>query len=224
MKLRPLSREEVRAIDARAVEDGGVPAIVLMENAGRAAAAWLVELGVRGPVAVCCGKGNNGGDGFVIARHLDAWGVAVHVLLACEPTELAGDALVNLRIVERASLPITRWDAGAADARCDRLIETADWIIDGLLGTGLRGEVRAPMRKAIDALNRSPAKKYAIDIPSGLDADTGRPLGLAVRASCTATFVSRKLGFTNPDAAMYTGAVRVFDIGIPRRLLAPYAA
>jgi len=222
MKLRPLTRDEVRAIDARAIE-GGVPGVVLMENAGRAAAAWLVELGVRGPVVVCCGKGNNGGDGFVMARHLDAWGFPVHVLLACEPTELAGDALVNFRILEQASLPITRWNFTSTDAQSEQLIQNADWIVDGLLGTGLQGEVREPMRSAIDALNRSPAKKFAIDIPSGLDADTGRPLGLAVRASCTATFVSTKLGLINPDAAMYTGTVRVFDIGIPRRLLAAYA-
>ncbi len=224
MRLRPLSREEVRTIDARAIETGGIPGVVLMENAGSAAARWLVELGVRGPVAVCCGKGNNGGDGFVMARHLDAWGVAVHVLLACEPTDVSGDALINLRILEQASFPITRWNPVSANAGCDQLIRTADWIIDGLLGTGLRGEVREPMRSAIDALNRSPAKKYAIDIPSGLDADTGRPLGAAVCASCTATFVSTKLAFTNPDAAMYTGTVRVFDIGIPRQLFAPYAA
>jgi NAD(P)H-hydrate epimerase len=219
MKLRPLSRAEVRELDRRAIEQFCVPGLILMENAGRNAARWLVELGIAGPVAICCGKGNNAGDGFVMARHLDAWGCTVHVLLVGDPAEFKGDALVNYRILEASQFPLIRWDPSRDDAHVTALLRGASWIVDGLLGTGMQGEVRDPIRSAIEALNASPARKFAIDIPSGLDADTGRPLGLAVRASHTATFVATKLGLENPAAAAYTGEVRVIDIGVPTRLL-----
>src|SRR5439155_1097463 len=101
-----LTRNEVREIDRRAIEEFGVPGVVLMENAGRGAAEVLLSLGVSGPVVICCGKGNNGGDGFVIARHLDNCGVGVRVLLFARPDELTGDAAVNFRIIERSGLPI----------------------------------------------------------------------------------------------------------------------
>src|SRR5438128_3556540 len=101
-----LSRQEVRDFDRRAIEELGVPGVVLMENAGRGAAEVLLALGVRGPVVICSGKGNNGGDGFVIARHLDNRGIPVRVLLFAEPTELSGDAAVNLHIVLRSGLDL----------------------------------------------------------------------------------------------------------------------
>src|SRR5580704_13369213 len=100
-----LTRAQVREVDRRAITEFGVPGIVLMENAGRGAAELLISLGVQGSVAICCGKGNNGGDGLVIARHLDNRGIAVRVLLFAGPEELTGDAAVNVRIVERAGLP-----------------------------------------------------------------------------------------------------------------------
>src|SRR5215472_571114 len=97
-----LSRDEVRELDRRAIEEYGVPGVVLMENAGRGTAELLRSLGVRGPVVICCGKGNNGGDGFVMARHLDNAGVAVRLLLFADPDRLTGDAAVNYRILARA--------------------------------------------------------------------------------------------------------------------------
>ena len=223
MRLRPLSRDEVREIDRRAIEQYGIPGVVLMENAGRGAAQWVVELGIAGPVAICCGKGNNGGDGYVMARHLDAWGYCVRVLLFCDPAELAGDALVNFRIIEASRIPILRCDALQDRDQLSRNLRDAVWIVDGLLGTGLQGAVRDPIRSTIEILNSCPASKFAIDIPSGLDSDTGRPLGTAVRVSHTATFVSTKLGFTNPEAVAYTGVVRVVEIGVPAVLLREFA-
>src|SRR5947208_13661400 len=101
-----LSRDEVRAVDRRAIEDFGIPGMVLMENAGRGAAELLLALGIHGRVVVCCGKGNNGGDGFVIARHLDRAGVPVRVLLFCRPEELTGDAALTYRIIARAGPPL----------------------------------------------------------------------------------------------------------------------
>jgi NAD(P)H-hydrate epimerase len=224
MALRPLSRTEVRELDRRAIEEYGVPGIVLMENAGREAAGWLVELGIDGPVLICCGKGNNGGDGYVMARHLESWGHKVHVLLACDPADFKGDALVNYQILRTSGTPVTIWSADCTEPRIDELFRNADWVVDGLLGTGAQGELRGPLRLAIETINSCDARKFAIDIPSGLDCDTGRPLGCAVRASYTATFVAPKIGFTNPESAAYTGRVRVFDIGMPARLLQEFAA
>src|SRR5437870_9185305 len=104
--MRFLSREEVRAVDRRAIEEFGMPGVVLMENAGRGAAELLVSLGIHGPVVICCGKGNNGGDGFVMARHLDVRGIPVRVLLFAPPNELSGEAAVNYRIVSRTRIAL----------------------------------------------------------------------------------------------------------------------
>ena len=198
---------------------GGLAELVMMENAGREAARWLTELGINGPILLCCGKGNNGGDGYVMARHLESWGFNVQVLLACQPADITGDALLNFQILQANKTPVTVWDATDSDARLTASFRNANWVVDGLLGTGVHGEVREPLRQAIEAINSCSARKFAIDIPSGLDCDTGRPLGIAVRASHTATFVATKLGFTNPDSTEYTGIVRVFDIGLPSRML-----
>jgi NAD(P)H-hydrate epimerase len=223
MKLPPLSRKLVRDLDRRAIEEFGIPAFALMENAGAAGARWLVELGIHGPVVICCGKGNNGGDGFVIARHLDAQRYQIHVLITCDPAELSGDSAVNFRILERSAIPIARWEPLKPQAEVTNRIRTAAWLVDGLLGTGMTGIVREPMASAISELNAAPARKLAIDIPSGLDCDTGQPCGTAIRADFTATFVATKLGFNQPSARAFTGVVNVFEIGICRRLLEEYA-
>jgi NAD(P)H-hydrate epimerase len=225
MQLRDLSRNEIREIDRRAIDEFGVPGVALMENAGREAARWLAAICRSGPIVICCGKGNNGGDGYVMARHLDAWEFEVHVVLACSREEIKGDALTNFKIIEASGIPITHWAPDdATDARVAELLRGAARIVDGLLGTGMTGDVREPLRSAIETLNAASAPKFAIDIPSGLDADTGLPLGVAVRASHTATFVARKRGFLNPEAGEFTGEVRVFDIGVPREILKQYSA
>jgi NAD(P)H-hydrate epimerase len=208
-----LTRSQVRELDRRAVEEFGVPGVVLMENAGRGAAELLLRLGVEGTVAICCGKGNNGGDGFVIARHLDIRGVSVRVHLVVPPEGLAGDAAINYRIIERSNIPIVRGIETLSDAQ---------WIVDALLGTGLSGAVRPPFWGAIDAINRRGASVLAVDIPSGLDCDTGTPLGIAVHADHTATFVAPKAGFQNPAARPWLGQVHLLDIGAPRALVADY--
>jgi NAD(P)H-hydrate epimerase len=215
-----LSREEVRALDRRAIQEFGVPGVVLMENAGRGAAELLVSLGIKGTVVVCCGKGNNGGDGFVIARHLDNRGISVRVLLFSRPEDLTGDAAINYQIIARAGLPIAIHAATSLD---DRAVQTelaaADWVVDALFGTGLAGPVRKPFDQIIAAINESPARILAVDIPSGLDCDTGEPLGPTVKAHHTATFVAMKKGFANTEAKRWLGQVHVIDIGVPRRLL-----
>ncbi|WP_435018066.1 NAD(P)H-hydrate epimerase [Tundrisphaera sp. TA3] len=221
MPVRPLSRDEVRSIDARAAEELKLPTLALMENAGRGAAALIRDRIGSGRVVIACGPGNNGGDGSVVARHLDAWGFDVRVLWFVRPDRLKGDAAIQRDVVERSGIAATEVDDGGP---IDGLWEGADWVVDGLLGTGLTREVEGPLASAIASINRSGRPVLALDLPSGLDADSGRPLGDAVRATLTATFVAPKLGFSQPGASVYTGEVAVVDIGVPRLILAPFLA
>jgi NAD(P)H-hydrate epimerase len=219
MLRRPLSRDEVRDVDRRALEQYGLPGIVLMENAGRGAAQVLVGLGVTGCVVVCAGKGNNGGDGFVMARHLDLRGIKVRVLTFCEPGELSGDAAANYRVLKAADLAGIAPRPNPDPSWLRDELATADWIIDALVGTGTQGAIREPLATVITAINAAGKRVLAVDIPSGLDCDTGRPSGVCVRANETVTFVARKPGFNAPGAADWTGRVHVVDIGLPRKLL-----
>ncbi|HUG91237.1 MAG TPA: NAD(P)H-hydrate epimerase [Planctomycetaceae bacterium] len=219
MPERTMTRREVREIDQRAIREFGLPGVVLMENAGRGAAELLLGLGARGPVVVCAGKGNNGGDGFVIARHLENRGLEVRVLLFCDPAELRGDAAINYRVVAAAGTPLRSLAGPVSGGELDRELAGAEWIVDALLGTGTQGTVREPYSTAIESINRTNARVLAVDLPSGLDCDTGQPLGRCVRADHTATFVARKAGFDAPGAAEWTGTVHVIDIGVPRVLL-----
>ena len=198
-----------------------------MENAGRGAADVLCRLMATagdmeiGPqkIVICCGKGNNAGDGFVVARHLDLRGYRVQVLLWAETDELQGDAEVNFQIIQRAGLPL---EIFGGDPHADRLAEHlagATWIVDALLGTGARGEPRPPLDAVIDQLNAAGVPILAIDLPSGLDCDSGEPAGHTIRAAETCTFVATKRGFVAPGAEQYTGRVHVLDIGAPRRLV-----
>ena len=221
--LRPLSREEVRSIDARAAGECALPTVVLMENAGRGAASLLRDRfsGSTPPrVLILCGPGNNGGDGGVAARHLDLWGFPVRVVWFADPGRLRGDAAVQWAVLDRSGVDQTAWRDGPDDAgRLDALLAAADVVVDGLLGTGLTRPVDGTLRAAIGAVNRAGKPVLALDLPSGLDADRGVPLGDAVRAQVTATFVAPKIGFDAPGARDYTGEVVVVDIGAPRRLL-----
>jgi NAD(P)H-hydrate epimerase len=221
--LRSLTRDEVRAIDRRAIEELGLPGIVLMENAGRGAAELLIELGIDGPVIVVAGKGNNAGDGFVIARHLEIHGFDARVLLFADPHELAGDALTNYGVLSAAGTPI-RYCAGTDSAHWKDELPLGSWIVDALLGTGTRGSVREPFTGVIEQINASGVRVLAVDLPSGLDCDTGEPWGPCVRAAHTATFVAPKRGFDAPRAAAFTGQVHVIDIGVPRCLLEAFVS
>jgi NAD(P)H-hydrate epimerase len=218
-----LTREQVRELDRRAIEEYGVPGIVLMENAGRSMAERLRTLGVNGLVVICCGKGNNGGDGFVMARHLDNAGVQVRVLLFGDPSQLADDAAVNYRILTASGIPLELFTGVDLDEeRLHRQLANADWIVDALFGSGLRGAIQPPFDRIIAAINAAPARVFAVDVPSGLDSDTGRPLGSAVRAHHTGTVAALKKGFLEPSAAPWVGQVHIIDMGAPRALLATF--
>jgi NAD(P)H-hydrate epimerase len=218
------TREQSRRVDQIAVEQFGFSGLVLMENAGRGVADVLCQLGIGGPVVICCGRGNNAGDGFVIARHLDLRGQTVRVLLWCKPEELTGDAATNYRILTKTDVPIEVFGAEHDEASLSRLLTGAAWIVDGLLGTGTRGEPRPPLDRVIDQLNAAAAPKLAIDLPSGLDCDTGEPSRHTICAAETCTFVAAKTGFFAPAAAEYVGRVHVLDIGTPRKIIEQVAA
>jgi NAD(P)H-hydrate epimerase len=215
-----MTREEVRAVDAWAIDKIGVPGVVLMENAGRSCAELIQEKlrGLDNPQAcVFCGAGNNGGDGYVIARHLLNVGFRVQVILCSEPEKIRGDAKINLDILERLGHAIEPLDmaAGGLASRLRLLAGDADMIVDALFGTGLQGELREPYRSLVDSINALGRPVLAVDIPSGLDCDTGEPLGTAIRAAYTVTFVAVKKGFTaSPDAGKYLGELYVASIGV----------
>jgi NAD(P)H-hydrate epimerase len=214
-----LTREQVREVDRRAIEEFGLPGVVLMENAGRGVAELLRSLGVAGQVAVCCGKGNNGGDGFVIARHLDNWGVPVRVMLFTRPEDLRGDAAIHFRVLQRAGLGVPVNWCDLAMMTLQQELAAAEWIVDALFGTGLTGALRPPWDRIVEAINSADGRRLAVDIPSGLDCDSGLPLGPTVRAEHTATFVAQKKGFANPTAREWLGQVHVLNIGVPRQIL-----
>ena len=214
-----LTRQQSRDVDKIAIERYGFSGLVLMENAGRGVVDVLLELdpaledSAARSVLILCGKGNNGGDGFVIARHLEMRGVPVQVVLLAPPTELQGDALVNYNILRHTDVPITEQILPGEPA------SVGGWLIDALLGTGAQGEPREPYATAIDWMNSQPARKLAIDIPSGLDCDTGQPSRHTVRADHTCTFVAAKVGFEKTPASDFLGSVHVVGIGIPPRVL-----
>lgn len=229
-----LNRRQVRELDRRAIEELGIAGVVLMENAGRGVVERLVQHGVNGPVAICCGKGNNGGDGFVIARHLSGRGYDVRVLLFADQKSLVGDAAVNFRILQNCPVPITSFTDDVSPAQVQATLLGAGCIVDALLGTGSRGEPRGGTRTAIEAINAaqqasppkpgqatpdSPIHVVAIDLPSGLDCDTGAAAGATVRATQTLTFVAYKPGFLLPASAAFTGRIEVIDLGVPRHLV-----
>lgn len=198
----------MRAVDAWAIEDRGVPSLRLMEAAGEALAAAVRDLGPAGRVSVVCGKGNNAGDGLVAARHLAATGFEVEVLLLWPAEELSGDAAANL---ER--LPVAP-RAMAADELPAALAGSAA-VVDAIFGTGFEGAPRPPADRAIEAINACPAPVVAADIASGVNASTGTVAGAAVAADVTVAFHAAKLGHRIAPGKRHTGRLRVAGIGIP---------
>jgi NAD(P)H-hydrate epimerase len=214
-----MSRDEVRAVDSWAVNELGIPGVVLMENAGRSCAEMIKQklAGAANPkVCIFCGTGNNGGDGYVIARHLLNGGFEVVVVICGDRSRIKGDAKTNLDILERLGQPVAELDLGGGDieGQVGGFAEGADMIVDALFGTGLSGELRAEHRELVESINARNFPILAVDIPSGLDCDTGGALGAAVRATYTVSFVAAKKGFAAEGAKQYTGEVLVASIGV----------
>lgn len=255
-----LTRAQCRAIDRHAIEDLGIPGVVLMENAGRECAQLLLadlrvgglepgptdlhhatpnanlskqaimkacedqvsrqNLGAPGTAALCCGSGNNGGDGFVIARHLHLAGWSVKVILFASRNRYRDDALVNLNILDRLKVPLVEFDPDWSETTLGELLSSVahqpvQWIVDALLGTGATGTLSEPFRLAVQAINLNPARRIAIDLPTGMDCDSGIVKEIAIQADTTCTLVDQKAGFGNPQARKYLGTVITVGIGAP---------
>ncbi len=211
-----MTRDEVRRVDRIAIERYGIPGVVLMENAGRGVAEVLLEVDAGRPsVAILCGKGNNAGDGFVIARHGAIRGVTAKVLLAFPPSELGGDAKTNYDILVRSGAPVVELPREGLEAALDEHARGAAWLVDALLGTGATGEPREPVGLIIRWMNTQPGRRLAVDVPSGLDCDTGQAAAATVRADVTCTFVAAKPGLVAAEAREYVGELRVVSIGVP---------
>lgn len=207
--MEALTAAQMREADRRCIQELGIPGAVLMNNAGQAV---FNEVG-RGALGVVCGRGNNGGDGFVVGRLALLAGLDTTVLLIGRPDALAGDAATFCSVYRKLGGAF-EWTEDA-----DRVIEAMgalgarECLVDALLGTGFTGPVRDPIMTAIEHWPK--VRTVSVDVPSGLDADTGEGLGPCIRADVTVTFQFAKRGFLNPSAQAFLGRLVIADIGIP---------
>lgn len=218
-----LTCQEIRELDILAIEHVGIPGIVLMENAARAVAQCIYHALLdppRSEVLFLCGPGNNGGDGFVAARHLRNGGVKVAVVLAAPREKHRGDAALNLAIYERMEGTLFNATDEKQRKEINARIGSSDVIVDALLGTGSTGAPRGIIAELIKSANAAPrARRVAVDIPTGLNADTGEVSKPCFQADATVTFVAAKVGFASERARKVLGRVTVADIGVPRGLI-----
>jgi NAD(P)H-hydrate epimerase len=215
-----MTRDEVRAFDSWAINTLGIAGVVLMENAGRSCAELIKEklAGLTQPkVCIFCGTGNNGGDGYVITRHLLNSGFQATVVLCGDKNKIKGNAKTNLDILERMGQPVEQLNIADEDIpeRIRNLAAGADMLVDGLFGTGLSGQLSNEYKQLLESINAQNCPILAVDIPSGLDCDSGQPLGAAIRANYTVTFVAVKKGFVaSSSASQYTGEIFIASIGV----------
>lgn len=221
---KALTREEMRELDRKAIEEYKIPGIILMENAGRNIAEEVLQM-IDNPqktkVAVLCGKGNNGGDGFVVARHLHNHNISVNVFLVAKISDILkdGDAGTNLRILMNMKIPVQEILDIPGINNLLKELNGYSILVDALFGTGLSGEVREPFKTLIQGINTLNKPIVSVDIPSGLDCNTGKILGTAIKSTKTVTFAAAKRGFYLSDGPSHTGDIIVTEISIPGELL-----
>jgi hydroxyethylthiazole kinase-like uncharacterized protein yjeF len=217
-----VTSEEMREMDRLTRESFGIPGVVLMENAGRGAAQVLfkeVPDLQNKKVGIMAGKGNNGGDGFVIARYLAENGVPVSVYILTKKKKVKGDAAGNLQLIEKMNIPIKEVTDGAAFASYMSDLAHYDLWVDAILGTGLQSDVRGFFKDVIDFLNHTGNPIVAVDIPSGLNSDTGAVCGACIKAAATVTFGLPKIGQVIYPGIEFVGSLAVVDIGIPEMVI-----
>ncbi|OPX86769.1 MAG: Bifunctional NAD(P)H-hydrate repair enzyme Nnr [Pelotomaculum sp. PtaB.Bin104] len=220
--MRVVTAGEMKKLDQAAIEEYGVPGLILMENAGRQVVEVIRQVlgNVRGKViTVFVGKGNNGGDGFVIARHLFNMGAEVKVLALADEEEITGDAAVNLEIWRKMNQKIYSLHHGDGINIVRLVLMNTDLIVDAIYGTGFHGKMGEKVGRIVEVLNGSVKPIVAVDIPSGLEADTGKVFGSCIRAAHTVTFALPKLGLILEPGANYAGELHVADISIPPGLI-----
>ena len=219
-----VSVARMRAIDAAAIDDLGIPRLLLMDHAGVAVASAVRALAAAQParsVTVCCGTGFNGGDGLAAARHLQRWGLPVRVVLASPRERLSGEPAIFLRILSHLGLELAECPGPGLEPRVDAWLRDSEVLVDALLGIGANGPVREPLASLIAAMNRSGRPIVAADVPSGLDADTGEISTVAVRATVTVTFGLPKRGCFRGEGPAHVGSLVVDPITFPPSLLQP---
>lgn len=215
--MKIVTAAQMQALDRRAITEAHIPSLTLMENAGTSVVAAMEDIfgSLAGKtVAVVCGKGHNGGDGFVVARLLKRKRAKVQVLLMARVEDLAGDTKTMYRRFVRAN-GASSVLACPSSAKLETLLKNSDLIVDALLGTGLSAPITGPYRTAIECINDADRPVIAVDLPSGIHADTGAVLGVAVRATLTVTFALPKLGLYVGPGIDHAGIIRIADIGIP---------
>lgn len=218
-----VTADEMQRMDRATIETFGIPGRVLMENAGRGATAFFLEAVYRhypGAVGVVAGRGNNGGDGFVMARYLHRKGIPVTVFLLAASDQVKGDAAANLKLLDTLGVPVVELpDAAAFEASKPSMRHQHSWI-DAILGTGLSSDVRGNFKAAIDFINQLGRPVFAVDIASGLNADTGQICGVCIQAAATATFGYAKIGHLTYPGRALTGQLKIIEIGIPAHVAA----
>jgi NAD(P)H-hydrate epimerase len=218
-----VTANEMQQMDLRTIESFGIPGRVLMENAGRGATRFFVERFSdlkNKRIGVIAGRGNNGGDGFVIARYLAQAGIPVKVYLLAPGNRVKGDAAANLELLKPLEIPVIEIpDENSFSVQKPSMTDSDIWI-DAILGTGLKSEVKGYFRKIINFINDLDKPVFAVDIPSGLNSDTGQPCGTCIRAQATATFGFAKTGHMIYPGKGYTGMLEIIDIGIPPHIVA----
>ncbi|GJM45289.1 MAG: bifunctional NAD(P)H-hydrate repair enzyme Nnr [Gemmatimonadota bacterium] len=215
--MRVVTASEMREIDRKAIEECGIPSLDLMERAGAGAAHVIASIGMQPDdnVVFLCGKGNNGGDGFVAARYLREWGAHVTCWVIAERDELSSDALRNLVIAEDAGVAIRPYRPETSEGELQAELAEAPVAVDALLGTGSRGRLREPIRAIARTLNNSPARVFALDMPTGMNADSGEVDPDCVKTAMTITFGFPKRGLYALPGRDICGDVTVVDLGYP---------
>lgn len=219
--MRWVTAAEMREIDRRAIEDYGIPSLLLMENAGIACAQETVRLlgSRKGPIAIFSGKGNNGGDGFVAARHLFNCGFEIAVFFFQTADEMKPDPRVNFEILKKMKVPLVDYSSQVDSEKLEEALFASRLLIDALFGTGLSKPIEEPFKTIIQRMNNSKVLTLSVDVPSGLNSDTGEVMGVCVKAKRTVTLGLPKKGFLLGEASRYIGKVVVADISIPGVLL-----
>ncbi|MFH1397270.1 MAG: NAD(P)H-hydrate epimerase [Candidatus Omnitrophota bacterium] len=213
-----VTARQMKKLDCLATKRYGIPALVLMENAGRSAAEEALKMLAKkglSRVAIFCGYGNNGGDGLVCARHLINKGIQVKIYLVGKNKKFSEESEVNYKILQKIKQKIKIVRSGRLLDRLEKEIKKCNLIIDGIFGIGIKGELDGFYLKLFSILNTSKIPILSLDIPSGLDADTGRPLGNALRAKKTVTFGLLKKGLIKKEARKFTGKIIIGDISLP---------
>ena len=212
---KTITASQAKLLDKKARDLYGLSTLILMENAGRAVSEEIIKLKKR-RIAIFCGKGNNGGDGFVCARHLFTGGIRPDLFLAGKISEVMGEARLNLDILLRLKHKIFEIDEKNVNLLKEEICRY-DLIVDAIFGIGLKGNIGGFSKDLIESINSSSAYAVSIDIPSGLDADTGEASGACVRADRTVTFIAKKRGMVKGKGPRHCGKIIVKDLGFPTR-------